>query len=449
MRTLVWFRGKDLRVADHGPLADAAAQGDVVPLFVVDPYFFAPERAGRMPHRIQFLLDSLAELAASIEALGSRLLVVEGRSVDIVPRVARELRVDRVVAHRWSEPLGRECQRRVGESLDVPFDLFEGELLAPPGTIRTASGGPFQVFTPFWNAFVANAYVGPAVAAPALGPAPRLAFEAPIPTCESIGIARNPRLLAAGERAAHARLDAFLEIADRYAEDRDRLDRDGTSRLSQDLKFGTISVRAVWNALDPTAGAATFRKELGWREFAHGMLWERPELLTEPFRPGWSDFPWEDDEARWTAWVEGTTGYPVVDASARQLLAEGFVPNRARMISASFLTKDLLVDFRRGEEHYARTLVDGDWAQNDFNWQWATGCGADAQPWFRIFNPTTQGEKLDPKGDYVRRWLPELEGVPDRLVHRPWEAGGRPPIVDHAEARRRFLTIAGAHLGRD
>jgi deoxyribodipyrimidine photo-lyase len=313
----------------------------------------------------------------------------------------------------------------------------------PPGSIRTASGGAYQVFTPFWKAFVARAEIGSPVSTPPLGPVPPVAGEVAIPTCESLGIVRNPRMLEAGERAARARLDAFRD--DRYAEDRDRLDRDGTSRLSQDLKFGTISARTAWHATDSLA----FRKELVWREFAHEMLWERPDLLTAPFRPEWTDFPWEDDEAHWTAWVEGRTGYPVVDAAARQLLAEGFVPNRARMIAASFLTKDLLVDFRRGERHYQRQLVDGDWAQNDFNWQWATGCGADAQPWFRIFNPTTQGEKFDPQGTYVRRWLPELQGVPDRLVHRPWAAGGRRPIVDHAEARQRFLTIAGAHLGRD
>jgi deoxyribodipyrimidine photo-lyase len=178
------------------------------------------------------------------------------------------------------------------------------------------------------------------------------------------------------------------------------------------------------------------------------MLWERPELLSEPFRPEWRDFPWQNDDAHWTAWVEGRTGYPIVDAAARQLLAEGFVPNRARMIAASFLTKDLLVDFRRGERHYQEWLVDGDWAQNDFNWQWATGCGADAQPWFRIFNPTTQGKKFDPDGAYVRRWVPELREIPTKYVHSPWEAGLPRPIVDHAEARRRFLTIAGAHLAR-
>jgi deoxyribodipyrimidine photo-lyase len=438
--TLVWFRGKDLRVADHEPLATAGR--DAIPLFVLDPYFFTPERARTYAHRIQFLLDSLAELADSLQRLGSRLVVVEGRSVDVVPRIARELKVDRVVAHRWSEPFARERDRRVAEALDVPFDLFEGERLVPPGSIRTASGGTYQVFTPFWNAFVAQARIGEPIPTPTLAPAPRVADEVPIPTCDDLGIVRNPRLLEAGERAAQARLDAFRD--DRYADDRDRLDVDGTSRLSQDLKFGTISVRTVWHATDSLG----FRKELVWREFAHEMLWERPELLTEPFRSEWKDFPWEDDENHWNAWVEGRTGYPVVDAAARQLLAEGFVPNRARMIAASFLTKDLLVDFRRGEAHYARMLVDGDWAQNDFNWQWATGCGADAQPWFRIFNPTTQGEKFDPQGTYVRRWLPELEGVPDRLVHRPWAAGRPTPIVDHAEARRRFLTIAGAHMGR-
>ena len=293
MRTLVWFRGKDLRVADHEPLA--AAGRDAIPLFVLDPYFFAPERARKYAHRIQFLIDSLVELAESLRRLGSRLVVVEGKSVDVVPRIARELKVDRVVAHRWTEPIGRERDRRVAEA--VRLDLFEGERLVPPGSIRTTSGGAYQVFTPFWNAFVARATIGSPIAAPALGPVPPVGGEVAIPTCESLGIVRNPRLVEAGERAAHARLDAFRD--DRYAEDRDRLDLDGTSRLSQDLKFGTISVRTVWHATDSLA----FRKELVWREFAHDMLWERPQLLVEPYRSEWKDFPWENEEARWSAWV--------------------------------------------------------------------------------------------------------------------------------------------------
>jgi deoxyribodipyrimidine photo-lyase len=197
-----------------------------------------------------------------------------------------------------------------------------------------------------------------------------------------------------------------------------------------------------------------------WREFTHATLWDRPELLEQPFRRDFDGFPWRDDDAGWRAWVDGKTGYPVVDAAARQLLEEGFVHNRARMISASFLTKHLLVSYRRGEQHYLKYLTDGDWAQNNAGWQWSAGCGTDAQPYFRVFNPTLQGEKLDPSGDYVRRYVPELARLPARFIHRPAEAPAGAlqqagvelgesypaPIVDHAMARDRFLKIAESHL---
>jgi deoxyribodipyrimidine photo-lyase len=206
----------------------------------------------------------------------------------------------------------------------------------------------------------------------------------------------------------------------------------------------------------------TYHNELLWREFAHSTLFDRPALLEQPFREEWRGFPWRDDEAGWQAWAEGRTGYPVVDAAARQLLATGFVHNRARMISASFLAKHLLIDFRRGERHYFDLLCDGDWANNDMGWQWSAGCGCDAQPWFRIFNPVTQGQKFDPEGDYVRTWVPELAALPARYIHAPWlappgvraSAGVRPgsnyprPIVEHDAARRRFLDTAKRHFGQ-
>jgi len=453
MRSLVWFRGKDLRVADHEPLREACAGGEVIPLFVLDPHFFGPDRARRLPHRMQFLLDSLHALAANLEHLGSRLLVAAGPSVEVVPALAESWRVDQVLAQRWVEPFGRERDRRVAESLGrarIGFRLFEGETLLPPGSVRTGQGGPFRVFTPFARACAMRLDPGPAQPAPRLPPLPVEAASVPLPTLEDLGLARNPRLLPGGERAARDRLRAFVSgpLAD-YADDRDRMDRPGTSRLGADLKFGTLSVRGVWQA---TGGsAAAFRNELLWREFGHHLLWQWPELLHAPFRPGFRGFPWREDADGWAAWTEGRTGYPVVDAAARQLLQEGFVHNRARMVAASFLTKHLLIDFRRGEAHYLRWLTDGDWALNDAGWQWSAGCGCDAQPWFRIFNPVTQGQKFDPDGAYVRRWVPELAALPGALAHEPWKAPRRPdyppPIVDHAFARARFLSVARGHLG--
>jgi deoxyribodipyrimidine photo-lyase len=466
MRTLVWFRGKDLRVGDHAPLANALAHGEVIPLFVLDPVFFAPERARELPNRIQFLLDSLRELSHTLGPLGSRLLVVEGRSVDVVPKLAARWNVDQVVAQRWVEPFARERDARIAGSLGVPFILHEGETLVPPGTIRTSAGGSFSVFTPFARAFAATASPGaPSIAPASLPPVPSDIHTdcVAIPSCESLGVARNVRLPAGGERAATERLRRFVaeRLAD-YATQRDVLGRTGTSRLSQDLKFGTLSVRTLWHAIAGIRGpgADSFRNELVWREFAHSTLWDRPELIERSFRAEFDDFPWRNNDASWRAWVDGATGYPVVDAAARQLLADGYVHNRARMIAASFLTKHLLIDYRLGEAHYMKYLVDGDWAQNNFGWQWSAGCGCDAQPYFRVFNPILQGEKFDTDGAYVRRWVPELAAMPSSWIHKPWQApatvlasagvtlgGTYPrPIVDHATARATFLEIAKAHL---
>jgi deoxyribodipyrimidine photo-lyase len=465
MRSIVWFRGKDLRVADHAPLAEAAAAGDVIPLFVLDPYFFVPERARDLPHRLQFLLESLSVLEANLSQLGSRLLVVRGRSVDMVPRLAAQWKVDQVLAHRWVEPFARERDRRVAEALareGVAFRLLEGETLLPLGSVRNGQGGMFRVFTPFARACEAKLDQAPALAAPRSLPTVPGDIQAetvPIPSLQDLGLTPNPRLQAGGERAARQRLKDFLEdpLTD-YGVDRDRMDLPGTSRLSADLKFGTLSVRAVWQVV-AAAGAGEpgrrYLNELLWREFSHHLLWEWPELLERPFQPGFEDFPWRVDEADWAAWADGRTGYPVVDAAARQLRAEGFVHNRARMVAASFLTKHLLLDYRRGEAHYLRWLTDGDWAANNAGWQWCAGCGCDSQPWFRIFNPVTQGRTFDSDGTYVRRWVPELTDCPTAFIHEPWKAPQATrlrfdypePIVDHAFARERFLATAKGHLG--
>jgi deoxyribodipyrimidine photo-lyase len=470
MRTIVWFRGKDLRLADHAPLNAAAEAGEVIPLFVVDPSFFAPDRAQRWPHRMQHLLDALAALAAGVKALGSRLVLVEGKSVEVVPRLADAWKADRVVAQRWVEPFARERDRRIAAALGPRLVLFEGETLLPPGLLRTGAGAPYSVFTPFARAFRAALTVGRPLAAPrALPPLPRGldAPKRPAPTLEALGLRRNPLVLEGGEGPARARLAQFLSgpVAD-YPQGRDRMDLAGTSRLSADLKFGTLSPRQAWAAVEQAGsdgeGPTRFLNELVWREFAHSTLWDRPELLARPFRRDFEAFPWRDDEAGWAAWAEGKTGYPVVDASARQLLGEGFVHNRARMISASFLAKHLLIDFRRGEAHYLKWLTDGDWAQNDLGWQWSAGCGCDAQPYFRVFNPVTQGEKFDPDGAYVRRWVPELAKLPARFIHRPWDARAEVlasagvrlgesyprPIVELGFGRQRFLSTAARHFKR-
>jgi deoxyribodipyrimidine photo-lyase len=437
---------------------------------VLDEHFFRPAEAQRTPFRIQFLLESIASLAANLEHAGSRLVVVGGRSVEVIPQLARRWKVDRVVAQSWVAPVGRERDRRVAERLHVPLQLFDTETLARPGSLRTGDGEPFSVFSAFARAFHRDIEVAATLPAPRkLSPLPA-DVKTPgltLPTLVSLGIEHRPQALPGGERQSRARLQRWLAgNAKDYDELRDRMDLPGTSRLSADLKFGTLSVRAVWRAVDRALHELSpdamrrYQDELLWREFAHSSLFDRPTLLEQPFRAGWRDFPWRDDERGWNAWVEGSTGYPVVDAAARQLRACGFVHNRARMIAASFLAKHLLIDFRRGERHYFELLADGDWANNDMGWQWSAGCGCDAQPWFRIFNPQAQGEKFDPDGEYVRRWIPELARVPARYIHAPHTAPAQvlaeagigkldypAPVVEHAFARRRFIEIARKHLG--
>jgi deoxyribodipyrimidine photo-lyase len=478
VRTLLWYRGKDLRVADHAPL-QAALTGngkkdggdcEVIPVFILDDYFFAPATAQRTPFRIQFLLESVASLAANLEHLGSRLIIATGRSVDRIPELAAKWRVDRVVAQSWVAPVGRARDRVVAARLQVPLQLFDTETLRRPGFLRTGTGEPYSVFTAFARAFARHGKVDSPLPAPrSLPPLPAgvKPGKDKLPSLESLGLRHDDRVQTGGERPARERLRAWLKRdAKDYDELRNLMAVDGTSRLSADLKFGTLSPRTVWHAVDralrelsPDA-LRVYQNELLWREFAHSTLFDRPQLLRQPFRAEWHGFPWRQDEDGWLAWLAGRTGYPVVDASARQLLATGFVHNRARMISASFLAKHLLIDFRRGEQHYFELLTDGDWANNDAGWQWSAGCGCDAQPWFRIFNPVTQGQKFDAEGEYVRQWVPELALLPARHIHAPWlapaavlaAAGVRlgtnypQPIVDHAQARQRFLDAARRHL---
>lgn len=466
-RTIVWFRDKDLRLSDHEPLRTALGGGEVIPLFVLELPL------GR-PNRTAFVIESLEALSREIHERGSRLVLVSGKAEEVVPRLANEWKAERVVAQRAVEPLARARDARVKQALGERFVLCNGETLVAPGTVRNKTGAPYSVYTPFARRVRESLVVEKPLPAPRSLPAlPRDVVRAlrgspaKTPTLAELGIAPSDGILQGGERAASGRLRQFVRAkVSGYHERRDRLDLDGTSRLSADLACGTISVRKVFCAVEDAhagkAGASAFVNELFWREFAYANLFDRPELLETPFREAWTGFPYRYDEEAWHAWMIGKTGYPVVDASARQLLEEGFVHNRARMISASFLTKHLLIDYRRGEAHFMQYLTDGDAANNNMGWQWSAGSGVDAQPHFRIFNPVIQGERFDPHGDYVRRYVPELAGLPARVIHRPWEASEAVlraagvrlgvdyplPIVDHRAATERFLRVAAKHLGR-
>ncbi len=474
----MWFR-RDLRVTDHPALDEAVQRGTpLLPLFILDPRLLRGRFAS--PNRTWFLLGSLRALSDALRERGSRLEVRVGSAEDIVPAVADEVRADRVFVSRDYTPYGRQRDRRVAERLEAAGRSMHrrpGLLVHEPEDVLTADGRPSRVFTPFHRRW-AGLPLRPMVDAPErLPPIPDALARSgrgidPLTDVSHLGLdpptAEIGELLPPGEDAARDRLSSWLDAGaaggpTAYPVTRDRLaDPAATSRLGADLRFGLLSpVEVAARALATDGGSEGSRRfvsELAWRDFyAHG-LWHEPRLATEPFQRRYAGSAWPgggpgDESEAIEAWRQGRTGYPIIDAPMRQLLATGFMPNRARMIVASFLAKDLLVDWRVGEAHFMRHLVDGDPASNLGGWQWAASVGTDAQPYFRVFNPVTQGRRFDPDGEYVRRWIPELAHVPASRVHAPWTmtpdqqrtAGCRighdypAPIVDHAEARSQAL----------
>ncbi len=485
---VVWFR-RDLRLHDHPALDAALAQADrVAPLFVLDPALIAGR--WRSPNRTWFMLASLAELAASLETAGSALAVRVGRPDEVVPAFAQEVGARAVHVSRDYAPYGRARDRRVAGALreaGVPLHATRGNLIHEPEDLATRSGTPYRVFGPFHRAWSTLSVRTP-LAAPTVIPTdtsqararPRMGtadgrISAWLDALREHGVdAAQVESLASptaepslvpdpGESAARLRLARWTGAAgDRpprvldYERGRDLLGIDATSRLSQDLRWGLLSPVEVASrvfAAGPEPGADRFVAELAWRDFYAHVLWHDPESARRATRRVYDAVPWRDDPAAVDAWTDGSTGYPVVDAAMRQLRATGWMHNRARMIVASFLTKDLLVDWRVGEAWFMRHLLDGDPASNNGGWQWAASTGTDAQPYFRVFDPVAQGRRFDPDGAYVRRWVPELAGVPVEYLHAPWTmpdaARAAPgcrigldypaPIVDHRDARRRAI----------
>ncbi|BBY98802.1 cryptochrome/photolyase family protein [Mycolicibacterium fallax] len=432
---LVWFR-RDLRLADLPTLlavADTAAA-----VFVLDDVLLRPG-----PRR-SFLFDCLRRLD---EALAGRLLVTRGDPVAVIPALARELGAGAVHISADFGPYGSRRDRAVAAALGaVPLLPSGSPYVVAPGRIRKSDGTAYRVFTPFRRAWLEHGWRAPARTGPDtvrwLDPA-GLGMRVPIPTDD--GAVALP---AAGEAAAAARWHSFLaDGLDRYHRDRDRPDLSGTTGLSPYLKFGCLHPRTVLQDLRGRGddAAATLRSELCWRDFYADVLHDRPDTAQRNYNPRFDRIRHDtgpDAQRLFEAWAQGRTGFPIVDAGMRQLLAQGWMHNRVRMIVASFLTKDLHLPWRWGARHFMRHLVDGDLASNQHGWQWTAGSGTDAAPYFRVFNPIGQGEKFDPDGDYVRRWVPELRGVAGKRVHRL--ADGRPPgypepIVDHAEERREAL----------
>lgn len=471
---LLWFR-RDLRLADNPALAAAVASGaPVVPVFVWSPADdgeWPPGAASRA-----WLTRSLSALDADLRSRGSRLVVRQGPSEEVLPRLVTESRAIGVFANRRHEPAAAAADARVAEQLTglgIPLRQSEAALLFDPESLRTRAGEPFRVFTAFWRACRARLPVAPPVPAPRAWRSPRHWPESLRMTDLPLGPAHPwaARVLShwtPGEAGALARLRAFRAGAlASYAATRDLPALDGVSRLSPHLHAGEIGPRQIWHAVTgrqdlrtdgKTGSAEAFLRELGWREFSHHVLHHFPSTDLVPLRPAFRRFPWAGSREHLRVWQQGRTGYPLVDAGMRELWATGFVHNRVRMVVASFLVKHLLLPWQEGARWFWDTLVDADLAQNSLNWQWSAGCGADAAPYFRIFNPTTQAERYDPDGTYVRRWVPELAELPTPCLLAPWTAPpavlgaagvvlGRTypePIVDHASARERALAALAA-----
>ena len=464
---VVWFR-LDLRLADNPAIAAAAATGrPLIPLYVLDEAG-PPRPIGAAS--AWWLDKSLRHLEAALRKTGAHLVLRRGDTLTTILRLVRESGATSVWWNRLYDRQSMDRDRVVADTLataGVDTQTYNGSLLNEPDAVLTGAGGHFRVYTPYFRAASKTVEAVSPVAAPS-----RIERLTPSLKSDDIGEWRlqptKPdwsggfRDWEPGEDGAHRRLDDFVSgAAKTYAHDRNMLGEEGVSRLSPHLHFGEIGPRQVWAAVRSAADhgylaqaeAETYQKELIWREFNYSLLFHNPQITHRPFNAAFADFAWAKNSSGFRAWTKGATGFPVVDAGMRQLWSTGWMHNRARMIVASFLVKDLLIDWREGEAWFWNTLVDADLANNVGNWQWVAGSGADAAPFFRIFNPMLQGAKFDPKGDYVRRWVPELAKLSAADIHQPWTVDASTlaragvelgvtypkPIVDHSAARDRAL----------
>lgn len=455
--TIVIFRD-DLRLADHPALSAAASRGKVVCVYNHDPARAHPDGAARAWWRHQ----ALAALERDLKALGGGLVVRSGAFNGEIDRLITDVQADAVYWSRRYAPghIVEDTELKAHlQNKGIAAESFTGRALLEPWQVMTKSSTPFKVFTPFWKAATTLDLGGTVL------PVPEMTFaEMPdsLPLKALNLVPSGPDWSAKmsaywpmGEAGAQQGLSNFLTTgAVGYASLRDRADLNNVSRISPYLALGMISPAQVWQAVSaaeafgdlPAADAQKFRAELGWREFSNYLLYHFPSILTDAFQPKFTNFPWRQDANFLRAWEEGRTGYPLVDAGMRELWETGYMHNRVRMVAASFLVKHLLIDWRHGRDWFWDTLVDGDLASNTASWQWVAGCGADAAPYFRIFNPITQPGKADPEADYIARWCPELAHLPVKERLKPWTVGGLfndlgypAPIVDHADARKTAL----------
>ena len=475
---LVWLR-RDLRIDDHAALSAALASGGPVYCAFVFDTEILDRLADRDDRRVEFILESLRELDAELDrasraagGAGAGVIVRHGSARERLPALALELGVAAVHVNRDYEPAAIRRDAEVADRLrhaGIAFEEHKDQVVFEKSEILTAGGKPFSVFTPYrkaWQrALQADDFATRETRADAAALAPLPAGER-LPELADIGFERSDLAslpVQAGSSGARRLLDDFVGRIDRYHEARDFPAVKGVSYLSVHLRFGTVSIRELVRAAMRRGGegAQCWLGELIWRDFYHQILWHHPHVVERAFKPAYDDVEWADDAEGFDAWCEGRTGYPIVDAAMRQLNQSGYMHNRLRMVSASFLTKHLGIDWREGEAYFARRLIDFDLAANNGGWQWAASTGCDAQPYFRIFNPMTQASKFDAEGRFIRRYVPELERCPDKWIAAPWtlpEAEqealgiriGRDypcPVVDHKSARertlKRFASLAG------
>jgi deoxyribodipyrimidine photo-lyase len=464
---LFWHR-RDLRTADNRGLAAAADAGEVVPVFCFDDEILAHAS----PPRVAFMLDALADLRERYRDLGSDLLVRRGDPSAVLPALTDEYDAERVVWNHDYSGLARERDEAVRAALGdagVAHEQYHDAVFHEPGEIRTNAGDPYSVYTYFWKKWRDREKPDP-VPEPSAGDFADVSGEE-LPTLADLGFAEPDAALPdAGTEAARERLEDFCEDAVfRYEEARDYPAEAATSRLSQDLKFGTIGVRELYERTEDAmaeadndeerASVEEYQGQLAWREFYAQVLYFNPGVVSQNYKEYEQPIEWREDDAELAAWKRGETGYPIVDAGMRQLREEAYMHNRVRMIVASFLTKDLLQDWREGYDHFREHLVDHDTANDNGGWQWAASTGTDAQPYFRIFNPTTQGERYDPDAEYITEYVPELRDVPAEKIHawpeldadeRAALAPDYPdPIVDHGERREQAISMFERARGDD
>ena len=462
-----WFR-RDLRIADNRALFSAAsAAGTVVPAYILSDWSGGHLWTGSK--RQAFLCGCLESLDRNLSTVGGRLILRTGDPVSELEKLILETKAEAIFYNRDPDPHGRAVEERLHamtERLGVECQPFHDTTMHGPDAVLTQNGEPYRVYTPYSRNWL-NLEKEKPLPKPSNLKTPVTISSLDLPTNKQWQIPEpDAQIIASGERAAHDRLrEAVGQRLETYDENRDNPAVSGTSRISQDLRFGLLSPRTVFAAASkamartggPTSGYEKFIKELAWREFYMAILWHYPNILNEEFNPDWRGLWWQEPNENFEAWKNGRTGFPIVDAGIRELLATGYMHNRVRMIVAMFLTKDLHIDWRLGEQFFMQHLIDGEIASNNGGWQWSAGTGADAAPYFRIQNPWTQAKRHDSEGIYTKRWVPELAEVPTRLLFEP-PLDGKPiarnyplPCVDHHTERNRTLEIFKKHrqsLGR-